>query len=408
MSGETGVEGTDVLRIRYGENTTASSRTGTVTLRATGGTGTAQDTVLTLTQSGGASHTLVPMPTFTPVLVGGNLTASNGEISIALTLGGGATGWTAEESLGYVGLRSPNGVASEPVVVTYGANSAFTEREVVVSITTTGPTGVPITENISFTQAGAQGITVGTAPANLASLTATASSISVDVDLLGSATHWAAEITTGGDFLNLSGETGVEGDDVLTITYGENTTASSRTGTVTLRATGGTGATGSVVLTLTQSGGASHTLGNTPMFTPPPIRGNLTAAGGDISIALTLGGGATGWEATEALDYVSLTPDNGAGVTPVVVTYDANNTFETRPVVVSIITTGPTGVPITENISFTQAGSQGITVVTDPVNVSALTATASSILVDVDLLGSATHWAAEITTDPESFLIWFK
>ena len=40
------------------------------------------------------------------------------------------------------------------MVVTYGANSAFAEREVAVSITTTGLTGVPHTEVLTFTQAG--------------------------------------------------------------------------------------------------------------------------------------------------------------------------------------------------------------------------------------------------------------
>ena len=83
-----------------------------------------------------------------------------------------------------------------------------------------------------------------------------------------------------------------------------------------------------------------------------------------------------------------------------VVTYDPNDSAfdSTRDVVITIKTTGPNGVSTTEDISFTQAGSQGITVVTDPANVTSLTASAGGIDVDVDLLGSATHWAAEITT----------
>ena len=268
MSDTDGGEGDDVLVITYGENTTASSRMGSVTLTATGGTGTAGSVLLSITQAEGTDHTLTNVPTYTPVLVGGTLTAAGGEISIALTLAEGATGWEATEALDHVGLRSANGVASEPVVVTYGANSAFTEREVVITITTTGPTGVPIIEVLTFMQAGSQGITVVTDPASLTSLTASAGGIDVDVDLLGSATHWAAEITTGGDFLNLSGETGVEGTDVLTIDYEENTTASSRTGTVTLRATGGTGTAGRVLLTITQAEGAEHTFMPMPTFTP--------------------------------------------------------------------------------------------------------------------------------------------
>ena len=227
-------------------------------------------------------------------------------------------------------LAPTNGVASEPVVVTYRPNPTFATREVAVTITTTGPTGVPITGVISFTQEGSQGITVVTDPASLTSLTATVGAIDVDVDLLGSATHWAAEITTGGDFLNLSGETGVEGTDVLTIDYEENTTASSRTGTVTLRATGGTGtAQEYVLLTITQAEGTVHTFAQpVGTFTPDIIGGNLTAANGQVSLALVLGGGATGWEATESLDYVSLASPSGSASEPVVVTYGANNAFD--------------------------------------------------------------------------------
>ena len=188
------------------------------------------------------------MGTFTPDIIGGNLTAANGQVSLALVLGGGATGWEATESLDYVSLAPLSGSASEPVVVTYEANNTFDERDVVIIITTTGTTGVPITRSIALPQEGSQGIEVETNPANLTSLTASAGDILVDVDLLGSATDWNAAITTGTAFLSLNVETGVEGDDVLTISYGENTTVSSRRGSVTLTATGGTG--------IVQGGGA--------------------------------------------------------------------------------------------------------------------------------------------------------
>ena len=281
----------------------------------------------------------------------------------------------------------------------------FIARDVDVSITTTGTTGVPITEVLTFMQEGEQGIEVETDPLDLASLTATRGTISVDVDFLGSTAGWAAELTTNpGDFLELDVLSGVAGDDVLTITYGENTTASLRTGTVTLRATGGTGTAGSVLLTLTQSGGSSHTLTSVPTYTPVLVGGTLTAATGEISIALTLGAGATGWTATEALDYVSLTSPSGSASDPVVVTYRPNPTFVARPVAVSITTTGPTGVPVTDDVSIFQSGAQGITVGTDPADLASLTATRGTISVDVDFLGSTAGWAAEITTDPGDFL----
>ena len=169
------------------------------------------------------------------------------------------------------------------------------------------------------------------------SLTATAGNILVDVELLGSAGGWAAEITTDSEsFLDLVQMSGVAGDDVLTIRYGENTTASSRTGTVTLTATGGTGTAQDTVLTLTQSAGADHTFAPTHTYAPALVSGNLTAEGGTISTTFVLGGGADRWNAEESLDYVSLSPEDGDASTPVVVSYDANATFVAREVVVSI------------------------------------------------------------------------
>ena len=238
-----------------------------------------------------------------------------------------------------------------------------------------------------------------TDPPDLTSLTASGGTIDVDVTLLGSALGWSASeaSTNPSDFLGLSSAGGVAGSDVLQISYNGNKTTSPRTGTVTLTATGGTGTVQDTVLTITQLAGAEHTLGNTPTYTPALVGSNLTAAGGDISIAFALGGGATGWEAVEALGYVSLTPSNGDGRTPVVVTYEANETFVARPVVITITTTGPSGVPTTKVLTFTQSGAQGLTVVTVPADVEDLSTDAGSIVCrcvsfwECDRLGCGTN-----------------
>ena len=354
-----GVEGDDVLTITYGENTTASSRTGTVTLRATGGTGASGSVVLTLTQSGGASHTLGNTPMFTPVLAGSNLTAAGGDISIALTLGGGATGWAATEALDYVSLTPDNGAGVTPVVVTYDANNTFVARNVVVSITTTGPTGVPITENISFTQAGAQGITVVTDPVNLSDLSTAEGAINVDVTLLGSATHWAASEAGSNPlgFLTLVGGTrGIAGDDVLTIRYGENTGVASRNASVTLTATGGTGTAQDTVLMISQ-------LGTGPNVLVSPSTGDfdaLPAAGGTIVANVALTGGATGWEAvaesTNPGNFLSVGAKDVTSVTKTQTIAYAVNAGVARTGTVTFTTSGG-GAPVPRTVSFTQLGA---------------------------------------------------
>ena len=173
------------------------------------------------------------------------------------------------------------------------------------------------------------------------------------------------------------------------IEFGANTGAE-REVTLTFEALdGSSNAFGTPVtteITITQAKGSSHTFSPTSTYNPVLVGSNLTAAGGDISIAFALGGGATGWEAVEALDYVSLTPSSGDASTPVVVTYEANETFVARDVVITITTTGATGVAISDDVSISQEGAQGITVVTDPAVVLNLSTAAGSIDVDVSLL----------------------
>ena len=83
---------------------------------------------------------------------------------------------------------------------------------------------------------------------------------------------------------------------------------------------------------------------------------------------------------------------------------NANDTFVARDVVITITTTGPTGVSITDDVSIPQEGAQGIEVVTDPSDLSDLLTDAGSIDVDVRLLGSATGWSASAAaTNPGGF-----
>ena len=153
-------------------------------------------------------------------------------------------------------LTPSSGDASTPVVVTYDANGTFETREVVITITTTGTTGVPITDDFSISQAGSQGIEVVTDPVNLSALSKAEGAINVDVTLLGSARGWSASEagSNPAGFLILGGTSGIAGDDVLIINYSENTGADLRNASVTLTATGGTGTAHKAVIRISQLG----------------------------------------------------------------------------------------------------------------------------------------------------------
>ena len=397
--------GNGVLKISYSENTTASLRTGKVTLTATGGTGMAQTSVLTIRQVAAALHTLGNTPMFTPVLAGSNLTAAGGDISIALTLGAGATGWTAEESLGYVSLTSDNGDASKPVMVTYDANNTFVARDVVITITTTGPTGVPIMETLTFTQEGSQGIEVDTDPAVVLNLSTAAGSIDVDITLRGSAEGWSAveADTNPADFLTLGGTSGVAGTDVLTIDYDGNTALALRTATVTLTATGGTGTAQDTVLTISQ-------LGTGPNVVVSPSTGDfgaLPAAGGTIVANVALTGGATGWTAVAEsgnpdgfLTFSSSTTVTGSGTLSIAY---AVNAGVARTGTVTFTTSGG-GDAVPRTVSFTQLGAAPtISFMTNPSDLKTIPAdpgaSTGTITATITLGGGAESWTATKSAD---------
>ena len=94
----------------------------------------------------------------------------------------------------------------------------------------------------------------------------------------------------GGIFLNLSGETGVEGDDVLTITYGENTTALSAHGYGDFEGDRGYGSVRECGA-FDYAGGrrGTHVYAYAYVYASAHRRYSYGSRGLDISIALTLG-----------------------------------------------------------------------------------------------------------------------
>ena len=91
----------------------------------------------------------------------------------------------------------------------YAENMTTTSRDGAITLTSVGGTGASVTEKVSFTQAGSQGIEVGTVPRVVSNLPTALGSIDVNVRLLGSATGWSASeaLDNPVNFLNLGGTT---------------------------------------------------------------------------------------------------------------------------------------------------------------------------------------------------------
>ena len=300
--------------IVFGENT-GVERDVTLTFEALDGDGlsfsTAVTEQITITQLGAE-----PTLSFSTLPIDlAALTAGGSTFTINVATGGGASGWTAEitNGAGFVDIDKgfPSGVSPNVNVITvmYDANATTSSRDGAITLTSEGGTGLAVMEVVEFTQEGAQGLSVSTAPADITTLTATAGSINVDVDFLGSAEGWDAAITTDIEgFLDLP-ETSGDGD--LVINYVGNRTRASRTGLVTLTATGGTGTPQDTVLTITQLAGEDHTI--TLTLEPSPLT-DLFANGSTFRIVVSaLGGGAESWTSVISSGGSFTSADNFAG-----------------------------------------------------------------------------------------------
>ena len=404
-----------LLEIAYSSNTGVTERSVTINLTPTDALGdTGPIFPFTITQLFGGDHTLSSSSVFAPVLVGSNLTAEGGTISTTFTLGRGATGWEATETLDYVELTPSSGDGSTPVVVTYEANGTFDTRDVEITVKTTGATGVSITEDFTFTQEGSQGLTVVTRPADVEDLSTDAGSIAVDVSLFGSAKGWDAALTTNpGTFLSLSETDGAAGTDVLTISYTENTDVALREGVVTLTATGGRGTAQDTVLTISQLGTGPNVVVRAP--TGEDFLA-LPAAAGTIVAEVSLTGGASDWtavaEASNPANFLTVGAKDGASDPKTQTIAYAENTGVSRTGTVTFTTSGGTGAAAVRAIDFRQLGAAPtIDVSTGASDITMIPAsptgggTTATITATITLGGGAEGWTATKSDDDSDAFI---
>ena len=213
-------------------------------------------------------------------------------------------------------------------------------------------------DDVTFTQEGAQGITVVTDPVNVSNLTTAEGAINVDVTLLGSATGWSASeaASNPSGFLTLGGTSGVGGEDALIISYSENTEAALRTASLTLTATGGTGRADKAVIRISQLGTGPFVVVRAPLGEDFLT---LPATAGTIVADVTLTGGATDWTAVAG----SANPANFLTVGVKDVTNEeqpiayAENVGVSRTGTVTFTTVGGIGGPAVQTIDFRQLGA---------------------------------------------------
>ena len=180
--------------------------------------------------------------------------------------------------------------------------------------------------------------------------------IAITFIVSGSATGWGAEVDEDEDFITLGKSMGSAGLDTIKVSVSENTEILSRMGTIEIT-TMGDGDSVKTTVVITQSG-----IPPTLMLTSNDIVsvGASATSTDSIAVTFTVGGGATGWNATilEESPFITLSDSaasEDSGTIKVVVT--ENTGFLSRMNTIEITTVGD-GDPVKATVVITQAAGQ--------------------------------------------------
>ena len=309
-------EGDATLSLTAEENTSITSRTGTVTFQ----TGATTYTV-SVTQEGAT-----PVFEVTPTSL--SYSASGGSETVTITSN---QSWTATTSDAWLSISEAAGEGNATLTITAEENTSIAERTGKVTFSAGGKT-----YTVSITQKGADPI-LNVTPESL-SFSAEGGNKSISVT---SNSSWTASSSDA--WLTLSNDSG-EGDATLTMTAQENTSIANRTASVTIKGEGGT-----FTINVTQEGAI-------PLFDVTPTLRSFTAEGGSTPINVSSN---QTWTASVSADWITLSAMEGTGNATLSLTVEANTSIAERTGTVIFSAGGKT-----YTVSITQKGATPILRVT--------------------------------------------
>ena len=280
-------EGNATLSLTVEENTSISSRTGTVTFKSSG-----KDYTVSVTQTGAD-------PTFSITPTTLSFTSSGGNQSITVTSN---QTWTASSSVSWLTLSKTSGTGDATLTLTAQANTSTDNRSGIVTFTADGKT---------YTVTASQNGVATYFEITPTTLSFTSSGGSKSVSVMSNQ-PWM--VSADASWLKLSDNSGTS-DATLSVTAEENTSTSSRSGTITFKAGGNTY---SVSVTQEEAN---------PTFSVTPEALSFTASGGNQSVSVTSN---QTWTASAADAWITLSETSGTGDATLTITAQANKSAGNR------------------------------------------------------------------------------
>ncbi|MFA6484033.1 MAG: BACON domain-containing carbohydrate-binding protein, partial [Bacteroidales bacterium] len=335
-SGASGTN-TGTIGISLDANPDNATRTGVVTVTATGATGSPK--TVTIVQAAN-------LPVLNVLPASRSVAFEAGTTTFDVTnTGGGTMAWTAAVTTGptWVHITSgASGTNTGTISVSVDANTNNTTRTGVITVTATGATGSPKTVNIVQD---ANPPVLNVLPASR-SIDFQATTTTFDVtNSSGGSMIWTAAVTTGATWVHIiSGASGTN-TGTISVSVDANPDNTSRTGVITVTASGATGSPKTV--NIAQDA-------NPPVLNVLPASRSISFPAGSTTFEVTnSSGGSMAWTAavtTGATWIHIISGASGTNTGTISVSVDTNTNNSTRTGVITVTAAGATGSPKTVNI----------------------------------------------------------
>jgi len=313
------------LRVTGAANPTASSRSGTISVTATGSNGLTTTKTVSITQPASTPPTLTLSPT--------SITCPNTGCNPYVTVStNGTWGWNS----GYPSWVTLTRQDSQTLGVRGAANTTASSRSGTISVTATGSNGLTTTKSISITQPAGSPPTLTLSPT---SITCPNSGCNPYVTVSTNGTwSWSSGYPS---WVTLSRQD----SQTLAVKGAANPTTSSRSGTITVNSTLN-GQTTTKTVSITQPAGVAPTL----TLSPTSISCPRTGCSPYITVTTN---GTWAWDS----GYPSWVTLSRVDSQTIRVTVPAKTTSGSRSGTISVTSRSATGVPVTRSVSITQAGT---------------------------------------------------
>ncbi len=340
------------LTANYDENTTTSSRTGTITVTGGGITST-----VTVVQEGQTTSNYL---TVTPSSQNVSSTAGTTTFSISSDVD-----WTASDDASWLSVSPTSGTGDATLTATYDENTTTSSRTATITVT-----GGGITRNVTVVQEGQTAAPfLNVTPSNH-DVTTSSGSVTFNIE---SNVTW--EVRDDSDWLSKTPKNG-SGNATLTANYEANSFADSRISTITI--TGG-GFTRTV--TVTQEGATAY-------LNVSPATQNVADTAGSTSFSISSN---VTWSITDDSDWLTLSSSNGIGDSTFSATFTKNSSSDSRTAIITV-----TGNGITKTVNVVQAGLQFTpTLIITPSNIE-VTSDSGSATFNIE---SNTNWTVTDNAD---------